>query len=202
MKSFSPSFPADDTSTGVYIHVPFCRSRCHYCGFVTNIHDPDLEEPYVRSVIREIELWSEQITQGSFTVSTQVDTLYFGGGTPSLLRPERIVRLIQAVRQSFRVVDFPEITLEVNPATADRPALRMLREAGVTRASLGIQSLHDAELRAMGRPHTAQDARDAFEDLRRAGFENISVDLIAGFPGQTRRVRGSESHGLSLALEP
>ncbi len=201
MKVFSPSFPPDDTSTGVYIHVPFCRSRCLYCGFVTNLHDPELEEPYVRSVVHEIELWSERIAQGDFTISRQVDTIYFGGGTPSLIRPERIVRLIEAVHQHFCVADSPETTLEINPATADVSALRMLREAGVTRASLGIQSLDDAELQAMGRPHTARDALDAFEDLRRVGFAHISVDLIAGFPGQTRETVGRSLKD-SLALGP
>jgi oxygen-independent coproporphyrinogen III oxidase len=201
MKAFSPSFPPDDTPIGMYIHVPFCRSRCHYCGFVTNLHDPDLEEPYVRSVMQEVALWSERISRGDFTISPQVDTIYFGGGTPSLLSPERIERLIRAVRQFFRVIDTPEITLEINPATVDRHALRMLREAGVTRASLGIQSLHDAELQAMGRPHSARDALDSFENLRRAGFDNISVDLIAGFPGQTRESL-AQSLTQSLGLGP
>ena len=201
MTTFTPSFPLDDTPIGVYIHVPFCRSRCHYCGFVTNPHDSDLEEPYVRAVIQEIQLWSERIARGEFSINSEVDTLYFGGGTPSLLEPERVLRIVEAVRKCFRVVESPEITLEINPATADRTALRRLRNAGVNRASLGIQSLHDAELRAMSRPHTVQDALDAFDDLRDAGFENVSVDLIAGFPGQTREFV-ARSVREALSLEP
>lgn len=153
------------------------------------------------AVIREIRLWSEQIGQGEFRINRDVDTVYFGGGTPSLVSPDRIVRILDTVRECFVVAEAPEITLEINPATADRSALALLRRAGVNRASLGVQSLRDEELRAMARPHSAQDALAAFEDLREVGFDNVSVDLIAGFPGQTRR---SVQHTVerALALRP
>ena len=130
------------------------------------------------------------------------DTIYFGGGTPSLLRPESISEIIRECTSLFRVADSPEITLEVNPATATRPAFREIRLLGVNRVSLGIQSLNDDELLCMGRPHNASEAVSAFHDLRAAGFDNISVDLMAGFPGQTvKSVAGSMERVLDLQPE-
>lgn len=201
MSDFTCTFPPDDEPAGIYVHIPFCRARCNYCAFVTNPHDPDQEEQYIRSVIREVELWAERLEAGiaantglgsetgerqvRWTTKPLADTLYFGGGTPSLIRPDRLTKIIDASRCHLGIREPAEITLEVNPATAALPALEELRRAGVNRASLGIQSLHDDELKRMGRPHTAAEAMTAFADLRTAGFDNISVDLIAGFPGQT-----------------
>lgn len=129
----------------------------------------------------------------------EVDSIYLGGGTPSLLRPRLISLMIEACIESFGVTAGPEITVEFNPVTASPAAMRQIRDAGVNRASLGIQSLHDGELRSMGRPHTAAAATTAFHGLRDAGFDNISVDLIAGFPGQTRdSVRTSVEQSLAL----
>lgn len=197
MKIFAPIFPPEDDRTGIYLHVPFCRSRCRYCGFVTDIHKLDHERQYFQSVIREIALWRERIAEDEFSVSEKVDTLYFGGGTPSLLQAEHLIGLLDACQTHFRVMDDAEVTLEINPATADRSALRVLREAGFNRASLGIQSLLDSELQFMGRSHSARDALAAFEDLRAARFDNVSVDLIAGFPGQTRQSLGRTLHGVT-----
>jgi len=115
-----------------------------------------------------------------------VDTIYFGGGTPSTLRPEHIAEVVDLCMSGFRVDPSAEITLEINPATVSRGGLIALRQAGVNRVSLGVQSLNDHELAAMGRSHTAREALETFGELRSAGFDNISVDLIAGFPGQSR----------------
>jgi oxygen-independent coproporphyrinogen-3 oxidase len=169
-----------------------------------------LVDDYIEALLREIaflagsdcypELCRDELKlYGAHELS--FDTLYFGGGTPSLLRPESISKLVSACTSFFRVVESPEITLEVNPATSTRPALRELRLAGVNRISLGIQSLNDDELLCMGRPHTASEAVSAFNDLRAAGFHNISVDLIAGFPGQSVESVASSLHRV-LDLEP
>jgi oxygen-independent coproporphyrinogen-3 oxidase len=180
-------FPPDNYPIGIYVHVPFCLSRCNYCAFVTNPYRSDLAEQYVDSVIKEIKLWGNGPGCTLVPDDVEVDTIYFGGGTPSLLAPSMIARIIAAVRSSFRVIESPEITLEINPATADRAAICEFWSAGVNRASLGVQSLRDAELAAMGRLHNARQALATYQDLRYAGFENISIDLIAGFPGQSRK---------------
>ncbi len=198
---FNPVFPKDAAPIGIYIHVPFCSGRCDYCGFVTNLHEPALEELYVRAVLKEIELWAEPGSLDGTDLSPKVDTIYLGGGTPSILRPENIAGIITACQDKFRVVADPEITLEVNPATADVNGLKYLRQAGVNRVSLGIQSFNDNELAAMGRRHTASDGLLVFNSARSAGFDNISIDLIAGFPGQSlASIRGTL--GAVLALEP
>lgn len=187
VKSFDPIFPPDNDPIGIYVHVPFCIGRCNYCAFVTNLYRPELAERYVDAVRKEIGFWVNGPGSVFISGNAEVDTIYFGGGTPSLLSPPRIAELIEAVRSSFRVIEAPEITMEINPATADRTAICEFRQAGVNRASLGVQSLDDSELVAMGRLHRANQAITTYQDLRYAGFENISVDLIAGFPGQSRK---------------
>jgi len=180
-------FPLDDGPAGIYIHVPFCRSRCTYCAFVTNLYSRDLEESYLRSLRREIELWSRGHCDGMLNPKVAADTIYFGGGTPSTLNPVHVARLLDCCRSGFHIDGSAEITLEINPATVSRVGLADLRQAGVNRVSLGVQSLDDNELAAMGRRHTAEEALLTFAELRSAGFTNISVDLIAGFPGQSRQ---------------
>ncbi len=198
MNTFDPVFPPALGPVGIYIHVPFCICRCHYCAFVTNLYEAGLIDPYVDSVIKEIRLRSGQSASGSVSDDTFVDTIYFGGGTPSLLPPSKIAKLIEAVQSSFRVTQTPEITMEINPATATRSAVREFRQAGVNRVSLGMQSAHDIELDSMGRPHTARQTVATYEDLRNAGFEDVSVDLIVGFPGQSR---GSLRYSLEKVIE-
>jgi oxygen-independent coproporphyrinogen III oxidase len=187
MNDFDPVFPPDRGPLGIYIHVPFCIGRCNYCAFVTSRYQPLLAEKYVDSVIKETRLWGRCPGSDFIPDDAEVDTIYFGGGTPSLLLPTEIAEMIEAVRSSFRVVGLPEITMEINPATADRAVIREFRQVGVNRASLGVQSLYDSELATMGRQHNAEQAVATYQDLRHAGFENISIDLIAGFPGQSRK---------------
>ncbi|MBI5572180.1 MAG: radical SAM family heme chaperone HemW [Desulfomonile tiedjei] len=186
MRDFSPVFPREEASLGIYVHVPFCRTRCHYCAFSTSPYDVSAVERYITAVKREIELWSREPSLQELLSDFGADTLYFGGGTPSLLEPRQIQELLEACQQVFPFARNPEITLEINPATADASKVRGMRDAGLNRASLGIQSFDDTELAAMGRPHTVEDALRTFDDLRRAGFDDISLDLIGGFPGQTR----------------
>jgi oxygen-independent coproporphyrinogen-3 oxidase len=164
---------------GVYIHIPFCRTRCSYCDFATGAYDGPLAERYVAAVAREIS---------SFTPveeASEVDTIYFGGGTPSLLSPIQVERLLRAVRERFRVTTNAEVTMEMNPGTVSPQALREFHRLGINRASFGAQTFDDRELRRLGRVHTAADVRQTIEDLRAAGFRNVSFDLIAGLPAQT-----------------
>ena len=164
---------------GVYIHVPFCRSRCSYCDFATGAYEGALAERYVRALAREIESFTR--AEGR----AEVDTVYFGGGTPSLLSPAQVSFVLEAVRRRFGVDGRAEVTLEMNPGTVTPDGLRALRDAGVNRASFGAQTFDDRELKRLGRTHTAGDTRRTFDALRGAGFDNVSLDLIAGLPRQT-----------------
>jgi oxygen-independent coproporphyrinogen III oxidase len=199
--SIEPRLPEDAGPAGIYVHVPFCKRRCIYCGFTTNLYDPDLVGRYVAGVLREMELWKDAEGTKFLPPGMTADTLYFGGGTPSLLKPDQIAALIEACRSRFLLSSEPEVTIEVNPATATLAELKELRLAGVNRASLGVQSLDDEELRFMGRPHSSRDTLQAYEDLRRAGFENISLDLIAGMPNSDGR-SVLESLRKAIALGP
>ena len=180
---------------GVYIHIPFCRARCSYCDFATGPYDGGLAERYVRAVAREIREFRSHATPAD------VDTVYFGGGTPSLLAPAQAALILEAVRTRFRVRAGAEVTMEMNPGTVTRDALREFRGLGVNRASFGAQTFDDGELKRLGRTHTAADVRQTFALLREAEFANINFDLIAGLPGQALR---SWSRNLeeALALRP
>jgi oxygen-independent coproporphyrinogen-3 oxidase len=180
---------------GIYIHVPFCRSRCSYCDFATGAFETALAETYVGALAREVE------TFGLEGAPPEVDTVYFGGGTPSLLTPAQVARVLDAVRGRFAVDADAEVTLEMNPGTVTPEHLRGLREAGVNRASFGAQTFDDRELKRLGRTHTADDTRRTFEDLRAAGFDNVSFDLIAGLPRQTR-AQWERNLDEALALRP
>lgn len=164
---------------GIYIHIPFCRARCSYCDFATGAYESALAERYVRAVTCEVTSFrsTEDITD--------VDTIYFGGGTPSLLAPAQVAHILRAVRERFRVTEDAEVTMEMNPGTVTLDALREFRAQGVNRASFGAQTFDDLELKRLGRTHTADDVRRTFSLLREAGFTNISFDLIAGLPSQT-----------------
>jgi oxygen-independent coproporphyrinogen III oxidase len=167
------------TRAGIYIHIPFCLTHCSYCDFAIWGYDSLLAERYVRATVKEIESFKA----GQDKV--EIDSIYFGGGTPSLLTLAQIEELLRAVHSRFRVVDNTETTLEINPGTLSPENARALRQINVNRASFGAQTFDDRHLRRLGRTHTADDARRTFADLRRAGFENISLDLIAGLPAQT-----------------
>ena len=163
----------------LYVHLPFCRTLCTYCAFNTYAGMLALVEPYVAALEREMALVGQAAGEAS------AHTLYFGGGTPSLLTPAQVAAIITAARREFKLADGAEITLEANPGDADLDKLRAIREAGVNRLSLGVQSALAADLRLFGRRHTFEEAAAAFRLAREAGFDNISVDLIYGAPGQT-----------------
>jgi oxygen-independent coproporphyrinogen-3 oxidase len=164
---------------GVYIQVPFCQSRCTYCNFHTGVVSRDRYEPYARAICREIE--SSELAEGA-----TADTLYFGGGTPSLLDPALLARIIDSLRHTTKRSAFTEVTLEADPETISAQKASAWLAAGFNRISLGAQSFHDRELQPAGRMHRREDIYRAVETLRAAGFRNISMDLIAGLPHQTR----------------
>ena len=165
------------TAAGIYIHIPFCSSRCSYCDFATGLFQQELAERYVRALVEDIRLsrYSGDI----------VDTIYFGGGTPSLLAPSQLESILTTVHDCFKIDPHSEITLEINPGSVNEEKLHAFRSLGVNRASFGAQTFDDAELAKLGRSHTTADTVKAFADLRGVGFENVSFDLIAGLPGQT-----------------
>ena len=188
-------------SAGIYIHTPFCRSRCSYCDFATGIYESEAAERYVRALTKEISRWKEVSTPET------VDTIYFGGGTPSLLSVNQLEAILSAVRDRCAVNETVEITLEINPGdggtsaaskqdvrgldaalvrrNSQRDFFRDLLELGVNRASFGAQTFNDRELKMLGRTHDAADIAQTFDLLREAGFANINFDLIAGLPQQT-----------------
>ncbi len=164
------------TSHHLYIHVPFCRLVCPYCDFVTVGGRGDAIPRYLDALQAELAMRP---------APGELETVYFGGGTPSLLPVAGVDRLLRSVEDRWRRIP-GEVTLEANPSARERPDWAGLRSAGVTRISLGVQSLDDRDLAVLARGHTAREARDAFAAAREAGFENVSVDLIYGIPGQTR----------------
>lgn len=182
--------------TGIYIHIPFCRRRCSYCDFATHAYDRDMSAGYVRAIVAEIEHFNAPTLP-----APDVDTIYFGGGTPSLLAPAQISILLDAVKKRFRVANDSEVTMEIDPGTATLDDLREFRRTGINRASFGAQTFDDEELHRLGRAHTAADVRRTMTDLRSAGFDNVSLDLIAGLPSQTLSA-WQQNVRQALALRP
>jgi oxygen-independent coproporphyrinogen-3 oxidase len=172
---------------GLYVHVPFCSAICNYCNFNRGLFDADLKARYVDALVAEIEragLTACATSEGGRAAGAAADTIYFGGGTPSLLEPEEIARIIAACTSSFDVTADPEITLEANPESVTQARLAAFRIAGVNRLSFGVQSLNDAELQRLSRLHSAVRARGAVSEARAAGFDNVSIDLMMWLPGQ------------------
>ena len=166
-----------DTPLGLYIHIPFCSAICNYCNFNRGLFESGLKDRYVEALIAEI--------RGAATDQV-ADTVFFGGGTPSLLEPHEIERIIGACRESFALADAAEVTLETNPETSSLERMEQFRAAGVNRVSFGVQSFREEELKRLGRIHTADRARAAVREARAAGIDNISLDLMMWLPQQTR----------------
>lgn len=162
-------------SAGIYVHVPFCLRKCPYCDFYSVAYDEKLAESYVRALCRHIEEYEQ------FDISA--DTIYFGGGTPSLLNPEQINRIISKLYHSFKISN-AEITMEANPSSSDYQKLCGFKSAGVNRISFGVQSADNNQLKFLGRLHDFDRASEAVFDAYRAGIENISCDIMLGLAGQ------------------
>lgn len=160
---------------GLYFHIPYCFSRCRYCDFYASPGARGVPQAFVQALLRELDRFAGG-------APLRPDTVYFGGGTPSLLAPEDVAALLEAAQPAPGA----EITLEANPETVTEARLRAYRAAGVSRLSFGVQSARDAQLRTLGRPHTAQQAREAFAAARRAGFENLCGDIMLALPHYSR----------------
>ncbi|HXG36630.1 MAG TPA: radical SAM family heme chaperone HemW [Dehalococcoidia bacterium] len=177
----------------LYVHIPFCTVKCSYCDFNSYANLEHLMRPYVDALVAEIGLWTEQARDYS------VHTIFFGGGTPSLLPVAELARILQAIRGGFTMESGCEISLEANPGTVQEEFFQRLLELGVNRLSMGVQSFHDDELAALDRLHNAEQAREAYRRARRAGFQRINLDLIYGLPGQSlERWRGNLEEAVSL----
>lgn len=163
--------------TGLYIHIPFCLRKCPYCDFYSVTMEDSLADAYVDKV-------NQVIRSGRFPV-TEVETIYFGGGTPSLLGPERLEAILTAARESYTVTPDAEVTLEVNPVSVEAEAFASLRDIGINRLSVGVQSGNDRELRLLGRLHSAKEAERCILAAHAGGFDNISADLMLDTPEQT-----------------
>ena len=161
---------------GLYVHVPFCAAICNYCNFNRGLYDEALKVRYVAALLDEIARAGD---------GTPADTIFFGGGTPSLLEPAEIRAVVDALRRSFAVTPGAEVTLEANPETVTAARLAAYREAGVTRVSFGAQSFRDEELIRLSRLHSAHRASAAVAEARTAGFDNVSLDLMMWLPQQT-----------------
>ena len=196
-------------SLGIYIQVPFCQTKCTYCNFHTGVVSRDRYGSYADAVCREIALAAQE-NGGAGATENAVDTVYFGGGTPSLLDPRDLAKMLDSLRARFLMAGNaapglaaqPEITLEADPETITAEKATTWLVAGFNRISLGAQSFEDCELKSSGRMHRRADIYRAVETLRHAGFRNISVDLIAGLPHQSRESwEGSVSELLDLRPE-
>ena len=164
---------------GLYIHVPFCKQRCHFCAFYLTLHRESLVSDFLDALEKEIELYAEKL--GSVPVST----IYFGGGTPTSLAPGQLVKILECVAKVFSFHSHVEVTLEASPDSISKQSLEVLRGAGVSRLSLGAQSFEELEWEPLGRSANILDNRSAVQWAAEAGFENINLDLIYGLPRQT-----------------
>ncbi len=190
---------------GLYIHVPFCSAICNYCNFNRGLFDRDLKLRYVDALCTEISraggTGGARGSGGSGGAAAAADTIFFGGGTPSLLEPNEIARIIAACASAFDMAPDREVSLEANPETVTEARLAAFRDAGVNRLSFGVQSFREDELRRLSRLHSADRARAAVAEARAAGFDNISLDLMMWLPEQ-QVSHWLESVGHALALEP
>jgi oxygen-independent coproporphyrinogen-3 oxidase len=166
----------------LYLHIPYCLSRCHYCDFNTYVLDGPQSREYARALAAEIRHQGRALEE-----PRRVETIFFGGGTPSLLPAGELGGLLEACRAAFSVAPGAEITLEANPETVTAEAFTLLRRAGFNRVSLGVQALHAGLLHVLGRTHTAGRATEAFAAVRAAGFRNVNLDVMFGLPGQSLR---------------
>ena len=172
--------------SGIYISVPFCRSKCTYCNFASGVFSAGQMGRYVQRIIEDIRGFGAYVAQVGATMPESVDSIYLGGGTPSLLPADELKKLFFAVRQQFKVLPKAEITVECAPGTLTDEIIQALVTRGVNRVSLGVQSFVDQEAASVARLHTREKTLSDIERLRRAGITNINVDLIAGLPHQTR----------------
>lgn len=162
---------------GLYVHIPFCRSKCAYCSFYSVKYSADLVVKYIESILKEIESFGK----------TKINSIYIGGGTPSILSEKQISKLLNGINCAFNLQDLKEQTFELNPESASLEKLKILKSLNTDRLSFGLQSCNNQFLKILGRVHTFEDFQKAYRHSRIAGFKNINIDLIYGIPGQSRK---------------
>ena len=208
MTTIAPSITQTDTTpiqqlletASLYLHIPFCHTRCHYCDFNTYAGILPLREAYTQTLLIEIEQ-AGRLAQHTYGEPRRARTIFFGGGTPSLLSVAQTTRLLNACRSAFAVDEDAEVTLEANPGTLSQQHLMGLRAAGVNRLSMGAQSLDAELLHTLGRIHSPEEVRQALHDARAAGFTSINLDFMFGLPGQTMQ-HWRETLDQALMLHP
>jgi len=168
-------------STGLYIHIPFCIRKCHYCDFISLPLNEEEAAHYVSALLKEAQIWAGML----IPEQRVLDSVYVGGGTPSCLPGDSLTALLESILAFFNLSSGAEITVEANPGTVDTKKMISYRKSGVNRISMGFQSCQQDLLDTLGRIHNFSQAREAFGEARRAGFDNINIDLIFGIPGQT-----------------
>lgn len=187
---------AGKKALGLYVHIPFCRQKCSYCDFYSLAHSEEKMDDYTAALVHHLEEVAPQ------AAAHQVDTVYVGGGTPSYLGEKRLCAILKTIRKRYDVARNAEITLEANPDSAgDVKALKALRRAGFNRISLGVQSADDGLLQRIGRIHTFEQVKTAVAAARKAGFDNLSMDVIYGLPGQTM-AQWEDTLSALLSLSP
>jgi oxygen-independent coproporphyrinogen-3 oxidase len=184
-------------SVGLYLHIPFCERICAFCAFVTRGYREPRAAAFVADLLAEIRLSGRE---GRLR-GRPVETIYFGGGTPTTLSADQLLKILDACRENFSLNPAGEIAIEANPATVEAPALRALRRGGFSRISYGAQSFDDDELKAVGAPHTVEEIRRAVAMARGAGFGNLNLDLIYGLPGQSP-ARWAANLEAAISLDP
>ena len=165
----------------LYLHIPFCVSKCKYCDFLSAPSGEEQRQIYVERLCRRIRYWSDVV----YNYGYEIVSIFVGGGTPSILTEAQITQVFEAVRESFPIREDAEITLEMNPGTDVKDKLSVYRKLGINRLSMGLQSADNKELKRLGRIHTYEDFRQVYQWVREAGFTNINVDLMSAIPGQT-----------------
>ncbi len=181
----------NNSPLGLYLHIPFCHARCGYCDFVTFTGKEDQRDRYVTALCQEIHAYPSQ----------PASTVFFGGGTPSVLEGSHISQMLHTLQAHFALDPDAEVTMEANPESITPEKLDAWRKAGVNRLSIGLQAYEDGLLKAMGRLHTVQEFETAYQAARAAGFDNLNIDLIYGFPGQTLEA-WKATLSASISLEP
>lgn len=166
------------TDFGIYIHIPFCSSKCSYCNFYSRVSSPQIREDYVSALCRETEKYKGRLSP---------KTVYIGGGTPSLLTPEELLKIHKSLGIAFDLSKVEEFTVETNPESTTEEFLSAFTDCGGNRVSIGVQSFDDGELSLCGRKHTSAEAEKAIEKIRKSGIDNISADFIMGLPSQTEK---------------
>lgn len=164
---------------GIYIHIPFCVRKCKYCDFLSGPADEKTQKAYVKMLLKEIEQYSDLLEE------RQTDTIFFGGGTPSVLPGEEIVRIMEKLRSFGNVSEHAEISIEANPGTVTEEKLLQWKKAGINRISFGLQSADNEELKKLGRIHSWEAFLENYQLARKCGFDNLNVDLMSALPGQT-----------------